>query len=114
MSAHFSHIFMLVSDLTAARRLFVDVIGLRVLADEGEYLAIGGDEGFRVGMEQGSADSCEGTEINILVDDLDSAHTRLVQAGVTVEGPPQEQPWGRRHVWFHDIDGRRMSVFSRT
>lgn len=112
MSAQFSHVFMLVSDLDAQRRLFTDVIGLQLLVDEGEYLAIGGDEGFRVGMEQGAARGCEGTEINIRVDDLDSAYARLLESGVTVEGPPEDQEWGARHVWFRDVDGRRMSIFS--
>jgi catechol 2,3-dioxygenase-like lactoylglutathione lyase family enzyme len=112
VSAQFSHVFMVVSDLDAQRCLFIDVIGLQLLVDEGEYLAIGGDDGFRVGMEQGAAGGCEGIEINIQVDDLDSAFTRLLEAGVTVEGPPEEQEWGARHVWFRDIDGRRMSIFS--
>ncbi len=112
MSAEFSHVFMVVSDLDAQRRLFIDAIGLQLLVDEGKYLAIGGDEGFRVGLEQGVARGCEGTEINIRVDDLDSAYTRLLEGGVTVEGPPEEQEWGVRHVWFRDVDGRRMSVFS--
>jgi catechol 2,3-dioxygenase-like lactoylglutathione lyase family enzyme len=112
VSAEFSHVFRVVSDLDAQRRLFIDVIGLQLLVDEGKYLAIGGDEGFRVGLEQGVARGCEGTEINIRVDDLDSAYTRLLEGGVTVEGPPEEQEWGVRHVWFRDVDGRRMSVFS--
>jgi uncharacterized glyoxalase superfamily protein PhnB len=38
-------------------------------------------------------------------------HRRLVEAGVSVEGPPDEQEWGGRHVWFRDVDGCRMSVF---
>jgi catechol 2,3-dioxygenase-like lactoylglutathione lyase family enzyme len=37
VSAQFSHVFMLVSDLDAQRRLFTDVIGLQLLVDEGEY-----------------------------------------------------------------------------
>jgi uncharacterized glyoxalase superfamily protein PhnB len=39
------------------------------------------------------------------------AQRRLLEAGILVEGPPEEQEWGGRHVWFRDVDGRRMSVF---
>jgi catechol 2,3-dioxygenase-like lactoylglutathione lyase family enzyme len=103
---------MVVSDLEAQRRLLVDVVGLRVLLDEGDYVRIGGDGGFHLGLEEGTRrSSCEGLEINIQVDDVDGTHRRLLEAGVLVEGPPEEQEWGGRHVWFRDVDGRRMSVF---
>ena len=112
MGARLSHVFMVVSDLEAQRRLLVDVVGLHVLLDEGEYVRIGGDGGFNLGLEEGvRGSSCDGLELNIQVDDLDEVHRHLVDAGVLVEGPPEEQEWGHRHVWFRDVDGRRMSVF---
>ena len=112
MGARLSHVFMVVSDLEAQRRLLVDVVGLRVLLDEGDYVRIGGEDGFHLGLEQGTRRSAgDGLEINIQVDDVDEVHRRLVEAGISVEGPPEEQEWGGRHVWFRDVDGRRMSVF---
>jgi catechol 2,3-dioxygenase-like lactoylglutathione lyase family enzyme len=30
---------------------------------------------------------------------------------VQEEGPPEEQEWGARRLWFRDVDGRRMSLF---
>ncbi len=112
MSARFSHIFMLTSDLVAERRLLVDVIGLEVVVEEGNYLRVGGGGGFDVGLEEGSATNCEGTEITIEVDDVDAVYERLVTAGVPTEGRPGPQEWGARHVWFADVDGRRLSVFA--
>ena len=53
MGARLSHVFMVVSDLEAQRRLLVDVVGLHVLLDEGEYVRIGGDGGFNLGLEEG-------------------------------------------------------------
>ena len=53
VAARLSHVFMMVSDLEAQRRLLVDVVGLRVLLDEGDYLRIGGGDGFHLGLEQG-------------------------------------------------------------
>jgi uncharacterized glyoxalase superfamily protein PhnB len=35
----------------------------------------------------------------------------LMEAGVEVEAPPQDQDWGARHAWFRDGDGRRMSIY---
>ena len=100
------------SDLEGQRRLLVDVVGLHVLMDEGGYVRIGGEGGFHLGLEEGSrAAPCDGLEINIQVDDVDVVHRRLLEAGASVESPPEEQEWGHRHVWFRDVDGRRMSVF---
>jgi catechol 2,3-dioxygenase-like lactoylglutathione lyase family enzyme len=105
---------MVVSDLEAQRRLLVDVVGLEVLLDEGDYVRIGGEGGFHLGLEEGApGPPRDGLEINIQVDDVDGVHRRLVDAGVLVEGPPEDQEWGARHVWFEDVDGRRWSVFSR-
>jgi catechol 2,3-dioxygenase-like lactoylglutathione lyase family enzyme len=112
MGSRLSHLFMLTSDLQAERRLLVEVVGLEVLAEEDGYLRIGGGEGFHIGLEQGQPGSTGGIEIDIEVDDLDSTYRRLLDAGARVEGPPQEQEWGARHVWFEDVDGRRMSAFS--
>ncbi len=113
MGARLSHVFMVVSDLEAQRRLLVDIVGLQVLLEEGEYVRIGGQGGFHLGLEEGPHGSpCNGLEINIQVDDVDEVHRRLVDAGVPVEGPPEDQEWGGRYVWFRDVDGRRLSVFS--
>jgi catechol 2,3-dioxygenase-like lactoylglutathione lyase family enzyme len=112
MGARFSHVFMLTSDLAAERRLLVEVIGLAAVLDEGSYIRIGGAGGFHIGIEQGRPGPCDGMEVNIEVEDVEEVFERLDTAGVRTEGRPQPQEWGARHVWFRDIDGRRMSVFS--
>lgn len=80
---------MLVSDLERQRHLFVDILGLSVLAEYPGYLRIGGREGFHVGMEQGNPGPPNAMEITIQVDDVDQMYERLVEAGVEVEGPPR-------------------------
>ena len=44
---------MVVSDLEAERRLLVDIVGLQVLLEEGEYVRIGGRGGFHLGLRGG-------------------------------------------------------------
>lgn len=112
MSTELSHIFMLVFDLERQRRLFVDILGLSVLAEHPGYLRIGGSDGFHIGMEQGKPGPPNAMEITIQVDDVDQMYERLVEAGVEVEDHPKDQDWGARHVWFRDGDGRRMSIYS--
>lgn len=112
MGTELSHIFMLVSDLERQRRMFVDILGLSVLAEHPGYLRIGGREGFHIGMEQGNPGPPNAMEITIQVDDVDQMYERLVEAGVAVEGPPNDQDWGAWHAWFRDRDGRRISIYS--
>jgi catechol 2,3-dioxygenase-like lactoylglutathione lyase family enzyme len=101
---------MLTSDLGAARRLFVELLGLEILMDEGGYLRVGGGGGFHLGIEEGDAGSGPGLEIVVAVDDIDAVYLALQQGGIAVEVPPEEQPWGGRHLWLRDHDGRRLSV----
>jgi catechol 2,3-dioxygenase-like lactoylglutathione lyase family enzyme len=103
---------MIVSDLEVEVRLLVDVVGLEVLVREDGYVRVGGNGGFSIGMEQGRPTTGDDVEINIEVDDVDAAYGRLIEAGVEVEGPPEQQEWGARHLWFRDVDGRRMSLFT--
>jgi catechol 2,3-dioxygenase-like lactoylglutathione lyase family enzyme len=112
-SSRLSHAFMIVSDLDAEVRILVDVVGLELLVREGGYVRIGGSGGFHIGMEQGDPSACDDVEINIEVDDIDAVYERMMRAGVEVDGPPEDQEWGARHVWFRDVDGRRMSLYSR-
>lgn len=113
MAGRLSHVFMLTSDLAASRRLFSDILGLEILMDEGGYLRVGGGGGFHLGIEEGELVPDPGLEIVIAVDDVDEAYLALQRGGVSVEAPPEEQPWGGRHVWFRDHDGRRLSVAGR-
>lgn len=106
-----SHLFLLTSDLDVARRFFIDALGLRVTVDEPGYLRVEGEGGFHIGIEQGDPGPANSIEITIEVDDVEAAYRRALAAGVEFEGPPADQPWGARHAWFKDPDGRRMSIF---
>jgi catechol 2,3-dioxygenase-like lactoylglutathione lyase family enzyme len=100
MVVRLSHLFMIVSNVEAQVRLLVDVVGLELLVQEEEYVRVGGSGGFYIGMEQGSPSVGDDVDINIEVDDVDAAYGRLIAAGVEVEGPPEQQEWGAKHLWF--------------
>ena len=112
MGARLSHVFLLTSDVGAMHRLLVDVIGLEVLVDEGDYLRVGGGGGFHLGIEQGDPSPPNEVELAIEVDDVDAAYQRATAAGVQFVAPPTDAEWGARHAWFTDHDGRRMSIFT--
>lgn len=111
---HLTHLFMEVADLGRARDFWVNAIGLELLDDRGPYIAVGGNGGFAIGIEQklDGPVSAEGPELTVRVDDVDACVDRLRALGVEIEEEPADQPWQARHAWLRDPDGRRMSVYS--
>ena len=109
-----THLFMEVGDLARAKWFWTEAIGLDLLDDRGVYIAVGGNGGFAIGIEQGqrSEVSAEGPEITVRVDDVEALVDRLRALGVEIEEDPSDQPWGARHAWLRDPDGRRMSIYS--
>ncbi len=105
---------MEVGDLEKAKWFWLEALGLQLLDDRGVYIAVGGNGGFAIGIEQAPKPqvSPEGPEITLRVDDVDAVVERLKTLGVEIEEGPSDQPWQARHAWLHDPDGRRMSIYS--
>jgi catechol 2,3-dioxygenase-like lactoylglutathione lyase family enzyme len=109
----FSHLFVHVSSLAAARTFYVDRLGLEVLVEEPGYLQVGGGEGFHIGLEEGppAEVGAVGIEIVVRVGDVDVTASALRDAGLEITDPA-DQAWGARHAWTHDPDGYRISIYS--
>lgn len=111
MPSSLSHVYLSVGSLDEMRRLYVDLLGLEVLIDGGGYVRIGGGGGFHMGIEQEPDSEPIPTELVIRVDDVDAMAARLRTSGVEVTDP-EDQEWGSRHAWFHDADGRPISIYT--
>jgi lactoylglutathione lyase len=111
MATRLSHLFVPVRSLPAARTLYVDLLGLEALVDEGGYVRIGGGGGFTMGVEEEPDGALKAADLVIEVDDVDATAARLRSAGVEVTDPA-DQPWGARHAWLHDPDGRPISIYT--
>ena len=114
---YLSHLFLEVADLDRARWFWIEALGLTLLQDRGGYLQVGDADGsgFQLGIEQKPESAVvprDYPEITLRVDDCDIVARGLEAIGVAIEEGPADQPWGARHAWFRDPDGRRMSVYS--
>jgi catechol 2,3-dioxygenase-like lactoylglutathione lyase family enzyme len=101
--AELSHLFITVTDLAVARAFWTD--------DEGAYVRVGGGGGFFMGIEE-AAEARPEVEVVVRVPDVDATYERMTAAGVEFEAAPADMPWGARHVWLRDPDGRRVSLYS--
>ncbi|HSE96611.1 MAG TPA: VOC family protein, partial [Methylomirabilota bacterium] len=48
--------------------------------------------------------------VNLAVDDIETAHRRLVAAGVVFTRPPEREAWGGRVATFADPDGNTLQL----
>ena len=111
MPSSLSHLFLPVRSLAEARRLYVELLGLEVLLDEGGYVRIGGGGGFHMGVEAEPSGAVKQADLVVRVDDVDAMVARLRAARVEVTDA-EDQPWGARHAWLHDGDGRPISIYT--
>ena len=103
-----------------------DVMGIPIRADAGVYVAFDAG-GFELGiygrdMMADIVDSIvrepaangDGLLINLEVDDLETAMTRLTEKGVTFETEAHAQPdWGMRVVHLRDPEGNLIEMYER-
>ena len=110
--ARLSHLFVTVGDVGAAREFWTEAIGLEVLVEEDDYLRVGGGGGLSIGIELAGAQDDPAVELVVRVADVDATFHRLQAAGIECDAPPRDMPWGARHIWLRDPDGRPVSIYS--
>ena len=120
-----AYAILFVSDLERSVRFYRDVIGLPFrfanqgyaeFATEGAkfslYARSGLPELIGRASPAGEIPWPQG-EVAFFVDDVDSEHERLVQAGVCVLAPPIDRPWGERTLHVADPDGNVVELTRR-
>jgi predicted enzyme related to lactoylglutathione lyase len=112
-----SRILLRPADVAVARRFYEEQLGLKVYREYGVEGRVTGVVFFLGGgfLElAGGGDAMRGADhgpvVWLQVDDLDAEHERLVRAGVPVDEPPADMPWGLREMWIRDPDGLRLVV----
>ena len=114
---HLKLVSVPVSDQEAAKRFYVDQVGMSLLADsswgdEQRWVQVGWpgvDASFTLvtWFDEMPAGSLRGLVLE--TDDLDRDHRAMAERGVRFLGEPIDQPAGR-FATFVDPDGNRMSL----
>lgn len=119
---------IVVDDYDEAIRFYVDVLGFELTEDSPAHtndgrpkrwvvvrppgaetglllaLADGDDQVARIGDQTGGR-----VGFFLEVDDFEASHRRMTNAGVTILGPPRDEPYGR-FVVFLDVAGNRWDL----
>jgi catechol 2,3-dioxygenase-like lactoylglutathione lyase family enzyme len=98
----------------AAKRFYLDVLGLELLMDLGWSATYGSRQKMNVQisfMSQGGSDTPT-PDLSIEVDDLNAALERMQAAGFPIEYGPAEEPWGVRRFYVRDPFGKLVNILT--
>jgi predicted enzyme related to lactoylglutathione lyase len=105
-----------VTDVDRAKRFYIEQVGFNAdhdhqVSDELRFVQLtppGSACSIALGTGVTDAKPGSATGLQLVVSDIEAAHTRLVDGGVEVS-EIQDFPWGR-FVFFADPDGNRWAV----
>ena len=108
-----SRVLLRPSDARRSQSFYRDVLGLAVYrefgpADHPGVVFFLGNGLLEVSGQSGQIP--QGMALWLQVRDVAAEHRRLAAAGVTVEQPPQLEPWGLVEMWMQDPDGVRIAL----
>jgi catechol 2,3-dioxygenase-like lactoylglutathione lyase family enzyme len=127
MGAQLHRVSMLVDDLDRAIAWFTDSVGFRLIEDvpstatdgsDKRWVVVGGSTGGEIVLALPSTDeqrarlgSQTGDRVGwfLRVDDFDTQHRRMIDAGTTFLEPPRHEPYGTVAV-FVDPWGNRWDL----
>jgi catechol 2,3-dioxygenase-like lactoylglutathione lyase family enzyme len=118
------HVTLVVKDLAATRRFYVDVLGMNEIPRPnftfaGSWYKIGNTE-VHIILETGETGRAGGVGENthrgrhfaFAVQDAEAAHRQLQELGIPIVSPPKFRPDRAVQVFIHDPDGHLVEICS--
>ena len=63
----------------------------------------------RIHVSSFPGDGVSGSQVYLLVDDVDALHEELRRRQVAIDLPPTDQSWGNREMYVRDRDGNKIA-----
>jgi|SRR5690625_892421 len=102
------------NEIELAKKFYQDVLGLKVLMDNGWIATYGSNEKMSVQISfasQGGSNTPT-PDMSIEVSDVDLAFERVKATGFKVEYGPVEEPWGVKRFFVRDPFGKLINILS--
>jgi catechol 2,3-dioxygenase-like lactoylglutathione lyase family enzyme len=113
-------VLFVVDDPAACRDFYVHHLDFRAAIDFGWYVVLtSGPGGIGIGFLQADHPTQPahhqravegGRFVTLEVDDVDPIAARLLAAGVDVDIPLRDEPWGQRHIIVRDPAGNGVDI----
>ena len=116
-----SHVIVLCEDIDRMKSFYRNLFTFPVISESSSGLS------FRIGPiilglrkrtrhydGRGTGPESPGVQIAFLVsrEEVDQCHTELIDKGVTILDPPNNQDWGHRTVYFSDPEGNLLEIYA--
>jgi len=104
-------------NINACRDFYVKYFFGKIVFDCGWYVDIClGENGPGIQFMEPQGDMSvfrgEGVTLNIMVDDVDAEHDRLIKTGLVIKEKPEDHPWGDRGFSVTDPIGNNISLYT--
>ncbi|HET6425094.1 MAG TPA: VOC family protein [Planctomycetaceae bacterium] len=118
------HVTIVVRDLAATRRFYVEAIGMQEVprpgfSFSGQWFQAGATQIHTILEYEGSGKAGSGAEKNsrghhfaFLVENATAAAERLTELGIPLVSPPKQRPDGAVQVFVQDPDGHLIELCS--
>jgi len=102
------------NDIEAARKFYLEVLGLTVLMDHGWISTYGTETkmDIQISFANEGGSGTPTPDLSIEVDDLETVYTRMNDAGFTIEYGPIDEPWGVRRFYVRDPFGKLVNILA--
>ena len=99
-----------------ARRFYGDLLGLTSVMDHGWIVTFASDSPAlpQISIASSGGSGTPVPDLSIEVDDLDTIHRRMTEAGIAVEYGPVTEPWGVRRFYVRDPFGRLVNILTHS
>jgi catechol 2,3-dioxygenase-like lactoylglutathione lyase family enzyme len=114
----FNHAMIYTADVGRALGFYRDQLGFEAIEVHSDYARLkssGGATTIALHALEKSATfdgAQERTRLYFEAESLDDFCAALVAKGVVLEQMPKDMPWGWRHAYLRDPDGRQISLYS--
>lgn len=102
------------ADAGDAGSFYADILGLRVVMDQGWIITFAADAvappQISVASEGGSGTPVP--DLSVEVDNFAEVHRRVLAAGLPIEYGPADEPWGVRRLYVRDPFGRLINILT--
>ncbi len=100
------------ADPAACREFFCEVLGLRVVMDQGWIITFGAEDPgpVQISVVREDATAPCRPDVSVEVDDVDAAHAEAVRRGFEIVHPLTDEPWGVRRFFVLAPGGAVVNV----
>jgi catechol 2,3-dioxygenase-like lactoylglutathione lyase family enzyme len=100
--------------LAGAEKFYGEVLGMKRVMDHGwiKTYASPAESTVQISVATEGGSGTAVPDVSIEVDDVDEAHTRMVNAGFVIEYGLVDEPWGVRRFYVRDPFNKLINILS--